>query len=80
MLVVTHIKPRRADTCAERLDPQNGIAACPTHDVALHTGLLAIDHELRVHVRPDVKAAAQTDPAARSSFGRPPLARRLLLP
>lgn len=80
MLVVIHIKPRRADTRAERLDPQNGVAACPRCPVAFDTGLLAIHHELRVHVRPDVKAAAQTDPAARSSFGRPPLARRLLLP
>lgn len=80
MLVASHIKPWRVSTSAERLDPQNGVAACPTHDVAFDTGLLAIDHELWVHVGREVQEAIQTDPAARSSFGSPPLSRRLLLP
>ncbi|MEU8020958.1 HNH endonuclease [Micromonospora haikouensis] len=80
MLVASHIKPWRVSTSVERLDPQNGVAACPTHDVAFDTGLLGIDHELWVHVRPDIQEAVQADPAARSSFGSPPLSRRLLLP
>ncbi|MCP3782952.1 HNH endonuclease [Micromonospora sp. A3M-1-15] len=80
MLVASHIKPWRVSNSGERLDPRNGIAACPTHDVAFDTGLLTIDHDLRIHVRPEVQEAAEDDTAVRSSFGRPPLAQHLLLP
>jgi putative restriction endonuclease len=80
MLVASHIKPWRLSTPAERLDVRNGIAACPTHDVAFDTGILAVDERLRVHIRPEVREAATTDPATRSSFGSPPLFHSLLLP
>lgn len=80
MLVASHIKPWRVSNSMERLDPQNGIAACPTHDVAFDTGLLTVDQDLRIHIRPEVQEAAVLDSAVRSSFGRPPLSQRLLLP
>lgn len=80
MLVASHIKPWRACSNAERLDALNGLAACPTHDVAFDTGLLSVNGGLRIHIKPELAAAAQTDPAARAVFGRPPLAERLLLP
>jgi putative restriction endonuclease len=38
MLLAGHIKPWRDSTPIERLDPRNGLAACPAHDVAFDTG------------------------------------------
>jgi len=34
MLLAGHIKPWKDSTPIERLDPRNGLAACPAHDVA----------------------------------------------
>jgi hypothetical protein len=41
MLLAGHIKPWKDSTSTERLDMRNGLAACPAHDVAFDTGLLA---------------------------------------
>jgi putative restriction endonuclease len=80
MLVASHIKPWRVSTNAERLDPRNGLTACPTHDVAFDSGLITVNGGLRVHVKRSLQAATDTDPATRAAFGRPPLADCLLLP
>lgn len=81
MLVASHIKSWRLSAPAERLDPRNGLTACPTHDVAFDTGLLTVNGGLRVHLATDVAAAAaEGRPGARAAFGRPPLAEVLLLP
>lgn len=80
MLVASHIKPWRVSTNAERLDPRNGLTACPTHDVAFDSGLITVNGGLRVHVKPSIAAAADTDPAIQAAFGRPPLVDSLLLP
>jgi putative restriction endonuclease len=80
MLVASHIKPWRTSTSSERLDVRNGLAACPTHDVAFDTGLLTVNGGLRIHVAPHLHAAVREDPAVRAAFGRPPLAESLLLP
>lgn len=80
MLVASHIKPWRISTATERLDTRNGLTACPTHDVAFDTGLLTVNGGLRIHITPALRHAAQTDPATRAAFGRPPLVERLLLP
>lgn len=81
MLVASHIKSWRLSAPAERLDPRNGLTACPTHDVAFDTGLLTVNGGLRVHLAADVAAAAaEGRPGARAAFGRPPLAEALLLP
>jgi putative restriction endonuclease len=37
MLIASHIKPWRISTSTERLDVRNGLAACPTHDIAFDT-------------------------------------------
>jgi putative restriction endonuclease len=37
MLMAGHIKPWKDSTSSERLDPRNGLAACPAHDVAFDT-------------------------------------------
>jgi putative restriction endonuclease len=80
MLLAGHIKPWKDSTPSERLDPRNGLAACPAHDVAFDTGLLAINGGLRIHVARSLADAVQTDPLARQYYGRPPLRESLLLP
>jgi putative restriction endonuclease len=80
MLVASHIKPWRVSNASERLDPANGLSACPTHDVAFDTGLLTVNGGLRIHVKSALAHQLATDAAIRSVFGRPPLAERLLLP
>lgn len=80
MLLAGHIKPWKDSTRSERLDPRNGLAACPAHDVAFDTGLLAINGGLRIHVARSLADAVQTDPLTRQYYGRPPLREVLLLP
>lgn len=49
LIIASHIKPWVAATPSQRLDPRNGIAACPRHDAAFDTGLLTGKGGLRVH-------------------------------
>jgi len=80
MLLAGHIKPWKDSSPAERLDPRNGLAACPAHDVAFDTGLLTVNSGLRIHVARSLADAVQADPLARQYYGRPPLRETLLLP
>lgn len=80
MLLAGHIKPWKDSSPSERLDPRNGLAACPAHDVAFDTGLLAVNGGLRIHMAPSLAQAVRSDPLTRQYYGRPPLLRTLLLP
>ena len=80
MLLAGHIKPWKDSTPRERLDPCNGLAACPAHDVAFDTGLLTVNGGLRIHVARKLVDAVRTDPLARQYYGQPPLRTVLLLP
>ena len=80
MLMAGHIKPWRHCAPRERLDPRNGLAACPAHDVAFDTGLIAINAALRIDVSRRLADAVAGDRIARQFFGRPPLLETLLLP
>ena len=80
MLLAGHIKPWKDSTPTERLDPRNGLAACPAHDVAFDTGMLAVNGGLRIHVAGSLAEATRTDPLVRQYYGRPPLREMLLLP
>jgi putative restriction endonuclease len=80
MLVAGHIKPWKDSAPSERLDPRNGLAACPSHDVAFDTGLLTVDAGLEIHVSGALANAVRGDPLARQYYGRPPLLERVLLP
>ncbi len=80
MLLAGHIKPWKDSTPNERLDPRNGLAACPAHDVAFDTGLLTVNGGLRIHVARSLAEATRTDSLARQYYGRPPLQDALLLP
>ena len=80
MLLAGHIKPWKDSTPTERLDPRNGLAACPAHDVAFDTGMLTVNGGLRIHLARPLAQAVQADPLARQYYGRPPLREALLLP
>ncbi len=80
MLLAGHIKPWKDSTPSERLDPRNGLAACPAHDVAFDTGLLTVNGGLRIHVGHSLADAVLADPLTRQYYGRPPLYEALLLP
>ena len=80
MLLAGHIKPWKDSTRAERLDPQNGLAACPSYDVAFDTGLLTVSTELKIQMAPSLADAIRGDDLTRHYYGRPPLLETLLLP
>lgn len=80
MLLAGHIKPWKDSTPAERLDPRNGLACCPAHDVAFDTGMLTVNGGLRIHLARPLADAIETDPLARQYYGRPPLREVILLP
>jgi putative restriction endonuclease len=80
MLLASHIKPWRDSTNRERLDHRNGLAACPTHDVAFDVGLLTVNGGLRIHTATRLSTAMAQDEIARRYFDRPPLRDVLLLP
>lgn len=81
LLVASHIKPwSRCVNSRERLDHRNGIAACPTHDVAFDQGLLSVNGRLSIHVAPVLERAVAAGEVAQHFFARPPLRHSLLLP
>jgi len=59
LLVASHIVPwsRRLDI---RLDPTNGLALCVLHDCAFDRGLLTIDRDLCVRIKPNVLRMTST--------------------
>ncbi len=80
LLLAGHIKPWKDSTQRERLDPRNGLAACPAHDVAFDTGMITVNGGLRIHLAASLADAVQADPLARQFYGQPPLRPALLLP
>jgi putative restriction endonuclease len=80
MLLAGHIKPWKDSSPTERLDPQNGLAACPSHDVAFDTGLLTVSTDLKIHIAPSLADAVRGDQLTRQYYGRPPILETLLLP
>jgi putative restriction endonuclease len=79
MLVASHIKPWRVCEPKERLDPANGIAACPIHDRAFDGGLLTVNGGLRIH-RARVLQTELGDRMTGKFFGDETLAERLVVP
>ena len=77
--MASHIKPWAVSDDVERLDPHNGVAACPTHDAAFDSGLITINGGLRVHRSPSLERSAAADPKVDAYFGDT-LAARLLVP
>ena len=80
MLLAGHIKPWKDSSATERLDPRNGLAACPSHDVAFDTGMLTVSADLKIHIAQPLADAVRGDHLTRQYYGRPPLLDTLLLP
>ena len=80
MLLAGHIKPWKDSSATERLDPRNGLAACPSHDVAFDTGMLTVTADLKIHIAQPLADAVRGDHLTRQYYGRPPLLDTLLLP
>jgi putative restriction endonuclease len=75
LLIASHIKPWRVSSARERLDSANGLAACPSHDVALDGGLLWVNGGLQIHAAAVLDSARQLDSGLAASFGSLPSAR-----
>ncbi len=80
MLLASHIKPWRDSNNRERLDPRNGIAACPVHDTAFDTGLLTVNGGLRIHRSDQLEASIGLDSRAEDYFGERGIGDRLIVP
>ncbi len=80
MLLAGHIKPWKDSSPKERMDPRNGLAACPPHDVAFDTGLLTVNGGLRIHLARSLADAVRADHMIKQFYGQPPLLDSLLLP
>lgn len=80
LLVASHIKPWREADTTERLDPSNGIAACPLHDAAFDQGLITLDESLHITTSARLASAIERDPQFARFFTPPGMADHLLLP
>ena len=80
MLLAGHIKPWKDSSPRERLDPRNGLTACPAHDAAFDKGMITVNGGLHIHLARSLADAVQADALARQFYGRPPLREVLLLP
>ncbi|GAA4378177.1 HNH endonuclease [Agromyces bauzanensis] len=77
MLIASHIKPWKDSTAIERMDPANGLAACPTHDAAFENHLITVDREGVIHRSEALRRAIQADTAWAHNFGPQGITTRL---
>ncbi|MXW96504.1 MAG: HNH endonuclease [Acidimicrobiaceae bacterium] len=68
LLAASHIKPWADCDDQERLDVQNGVAACGVHDAAFDTGLITINGGLGVHKARILQLSVKQDPGADNYF------------
>lgn len=80
LLVASHIKPWAQSSGRERLDPQNGISACPVHDSAFDTGLLTVGCDLRIERASALVTTLEVDAGFDRFFGAGALRETLLAP
>lgn len=79
LLRASHIKPWAVSTNRERVDVQNGLAACPMHDVAFDRGYLMVNGGYRIHRANKLEQSIVRDPKVTIYFGET-LSPVLLLP
>ena len=80
LLFASHIKPWRSSDDRERLDPRNGIAACPIHDAAFDGGLLTVNGGRKIHRAGELEALMVHEPEAELYFGGAAVKPHLILP
>jgi putative restriction endonuclease len=80
MLLAGHIKPWRDCGPGERLDTRNGLAACPSHDVAFDVGLLTVRDTLEIVLSARLARFVKDDELTGRYYGRPTMSEVLLFP
>ncbi|WP_166786454.1 HNH endonuclease [Cryobacterium sp. TMT2-15-1] len=80
LLIASHIKPWSKSGGGERVDPRNGLAACPTHDAAFEAYLISVDAAGRIVRSAALDRAIASDNSWRHNFGSNGLAPRLRMP
>lgn len=80
MLIASHIKPWSNSEDGERVDPRNGLAACPTHDAAFEAYLFSVDAQGKIVRSAALDRAIASDRSWRHNFGKQGLAPRLMMP
>lgn len=80
MLIASHIKPWSKSEGRERVDPENGLAACPTHDAAFEAYLISVDPEGKIVRSAALDRAIASDGSWRHNFGANGLAPKLMMP
>jgi len=80
LLLASHIKPWKDSDNRERLDPANGLAACPVHDRAFDSGLLMVNGGLRIHRSESLVESIGEDVRVDDYFGDRSLASTLIVP
>lgn len=80
LLVASHIKPWAHSNGRERLDPRNGVAACPMHDRAFDSGLITVNGGMRIHRAKPLQVSVAADEGVNLYFGSGALQPRLVLP
>lgn len=80
MLIASHIKPWSKSEGGERVDPRNGLAACPTHDAAFEAYLISVDAQGNIVRSEALDRAIANDRSWRHNFGDQGLAPRLMMP
>jgi len=79
LLRASHIKPWAVSNQHERMDLQNGLAACPLHDAAFDQGYLTVDTTYVIRKAAILQASVDRDYRA-SVFFKDVLSTSLLLP
>lgn len=79
MLIASHIKPWRESAGDERVDPRNGLAACPTHDAAFEAHLMSVESGGRIIRSAALDLAIARDQTWRHNFGEVGLAAKLMI-
>jgi len=79
LLRASHIKPWAISNQRERVDLQNGLAACPMHHAAFDQGYLAVDTTYLIRKATTLQASVNRDYRASLSF-EDVLSTSLLLP
>lgn len=80
LLIASHVKPWRTAIGDERTDPNNGIAACPTHDAAFDQGLISVADDLTIVRSPALASAVARDARMAHNFGSQGLRDQLRVP
>lgn len=69
MLIASHIKPWRECLDVERVDPENGLSACPTHDAAFDSFLMTVMPNLKIELTTQLETAIRQNPIVARNFG-----------